>query len=43
LLELQQDALVGLDALQAGDVVDGPAAMTKLKADLHERYSSSDA
>ncbi|MEO0758517.1 MAG: type II toxin-antitoxin system ParD family antitoxin [Cyanobacteria bacterium J06648_16] len=43
LFELQQDALVGWDALQSGEVVDGPDAMTKIKADLRERYSSPEA
>ncbi len=40
LFELQRDALVGWDALQAGEVVDGPAATGQIKADLQERHSS---
>lgn len=43
LFELQQEALVGLEASQQGRVVDGPAAMEEIRTNLRERYSDSDA
>ena len=38
LLELQQDALVGLEALQQGEVIDGDTAMSEIRSRLWERY-----
>ena len=43
LLELQQDALLGWKASQSGKVVDGPAAMDQIRANLHNRYDASEA
>ena len=42
LLELQQDALVGLESSQNGQVVDGPTAMAQIRTNLRQRYSDSD-
>ncbi|MEM1253939.1 MAG: type II toxin-antitoxin system ParD family antitoxin [Cyanobacteria bacterium P01_H01_bin.21] len=42
LLELQQDALVGLEASQTGQVVDGPTAMAQIRTHLRDRYADSD-
>jgi antitoxin ParD1/3/4 len=42
LLELQQDAQIGWEASQKGQVVDGRIAMDRIRADLRERYGSSD-
>lgn len=41
LLALQQDALVGLEASQRGQVIDGPIAMDQIRTNLRERYSDS--
>lgn len=43
LLELQQDALAGLEASQQGQVVDGPMAMDQIRTNLRQRYSDLDA
>lgn len=42
LLELQQDALIGLEASQKGQVVDGPTAMDQIRTNLRERYGDKD-
>ncbi|MEM7796179.1 MAG: type II toxin-antitoxin system ParD family antitoxin [Cyanobacteria bacterium P01_C01_bin.118] len=41
LLELQQDALVGFEAAQKGQIVDGPTAMEQIRTNLRERYGNS--
>lgn len=38
LFELQQDALVGLEASQQGQVVEGPMAMEQIRTNLLARY-----
>jgi antitoxin ParD1/3/4 len=43
LLELQREAIVGLEASQQGRVVDGPTAMAQIRDDLHDRYQTPDA
>lgn len=43
LLELQQDALVGWEALQAGEVVDGETAISDIRSRLQERYRSPES
>lgn len=43
LLELQREAIVGLEASQQGRVVDGPTAMAQIRFDLHDRYQTPDA
>lgn len=42
LSELQQEALIGLEASQQGKVVDGLTAMNKIRANLRQRYGASD-
>jgi antitoxin ParD1/3/4 len=42
LQELQQDALIGWEASQRGEVVDGATAIAKIRANLRSRYSSKD-
>jgi antitoxin ParD1/3/4 len=42
LLELQQDAIVGWEAAQQGDVVDGPTAMAQIRTNLRDRYQAPD-
>ncbi|MGK7889806.1 MAG: type II toxin-antitoxin system ParD family antitoxin [Leptolyngbyaceae cyanobacterium] len=43
LLELQQEALTGWEASQSGKVVDGSTAMAQIRANLHNRYGTSEA
>ncbi|WP_293126551.1 type II toxin-antitoxin system ParD family antitoxin [Microcoleus sp. bin38.metabat.b11b12b14.051] len=43
LLELQKDALIGQEASQRGEVVDGATALAKIRANLRSRYNSSEA
>ena len=43
LLELQQDALVGWEASQRGEVVDGPTAMAQIRSNLRSRYGTAEA
>jgi antitoxin ParD1/3/4 len=38
LQDLQQDAAIGWQAAQRGDVVDGPTAMETLRADLRAKH-----
>ncbi|WP_404788003.1 type II toxin-antitoxin system ParD family antitoxin [Altericista sp. CCNU0014] len=40
LQELQQDAQIGWEALQRGELVDGATAMAELRANLRTRYAS---
>jgi antitoxin ParD1/3/4 len=43
LQELQRDALIGQQASQRGEVLDGAIAMSQIRANLRSRYSSSEA
>jgi antitoxin ParD1/3/4 len=43
LLELQKDALIGQEASQRGEVVDGATAIAQIRANLRSRYNSSEA
>jgi antitoxin ParD1/3/4 len=43
LQELQRDALIGQQASQRGEVVDGAIAIAQIRAHLRSRYSSSEA
>ena len=43
LQELQQDALIGWEASQRGEVVDGATAMTQIRANMRSRYDSPEA
>ena len=43
LQELQQDALIGWEASQRGEVVDGATAMAQIRTNMHLRYSSPEA
>ena len=40
LQELQQEALIGWEASQSGEVVDGETAMAQIHANIKSRYSS---
>jgi antitoxin ParD1/3/4 len=40
--ELQQAAMIGWQAAQQGQVVDGPTAMSQIRENLHSRYSTSE-
>ena len=42
LQELQQDALIGWEASQRGQIVDGATAMAQIRANLRSRYSTSE-
>lgn len=42
LLELQEEAMVGLEASQQGRVVDGPTAMAQIRSNLRDRYQASE-
>lgn len=42
LQELQQDALIGLEASQQGEVVDGATAMAQIRANIRSRYGSKE-
>ena len=41
--DIQKDALIGQEASQRGEVVDGPTAIGQIRANLRSRYSSSEA
>ncbi|MDY7015959.1 MAG: type II toxin-antitoxin system ParD family antitoxin [Cyanobacteriota bacterium] len=43
LQELQQEASIGWEASQRGEVVDGAVAMAQIRANLRSRYNSSEA
>lgn len=43
LQQLQQDALIGWEASQRGEVVDGATAMAQIRANMQERYNSPEA
>lgn len=43
LQELQQDAIIGWDASQRGEIVDGATAMAQIRANLRSRYGVSEA
>ncbi len=43
LQEMQRDALIGQQASQRGEVVDGVTAMAQIRANLRSRYTSSEA
>ncbi|MBD2580455.1 type II toxin-antitoxin system ParD family antitoxin [Oscillatoria sp. FACHB-1406] len=40
LQELQQEALIGWEAAQRGELVDGSTAMTQIRANLHSRHAT---
>ncbi|NJR15436.1 MAG: type II toxin-antitoxin system ParD family antitoxin [Calothrix sp. CSU_2_0] len=42
LSELQQEALIGLEASQQGKVVDGLTAMNQIRDNLRQRYGAID-
>jgi len=42
LLELQEDAIVGLEASQQGRIVDGPTSMAQIRSNLRDRYQASE-
>ncbi len=42
LQELQQEARIGWEASQRGEVVDGTAAMAQIRANLRSRYGTSE-
>jgi len=42
LQELQQDALIGWEASQRGQIVDGATAMAQIRANLRLRHSTSE-
>jgi antitoxin ParD1/3/4 len=39
LQELQQETLIGWEAAQRGELVDGPTAMGQIRANLHSRHA----
>jgi antitoxin ParD1/3/4 len=41
--ELQREAQIGREASQRGEVVDGTAAMAKIRANLRSRYGTSES
>jgi antitoxin ParD1/3/4 len=41
LSELQTDALLGWEAAQRGEVIDGATALAQIRTNLRSRYSSS--
>lgn len=41
LSEIQADARVGLEASERGEVVDGTAALSQIRANLRSRYDSA--
>lgn len=43
LQELQQEARIGWEASQRGEVVDGTAAMAQIRANLRSRYGTSES
>ncbi|PSB46522.1 type II toxin-antitoxin system ParD family antitoxin [Cyanosarcina cf. burmensis CCALA 770] len=40
LQELQQEARIGWEAFQRGEIVDGPTAMAQICANLRDRYAA---
>ncbi len=38
LLELQREALIGWDALQQGEIMDGETALNEIRRHVHEQY-----
>ncbi|MBD2230840.1 ribbon-helix-helix domain-containing protein [Phormidium tenue] len=40
LAELQQDAQIGWEAAQRGDLVEGPTAMAQIRENLRSRHAS---
>jgi antitoxin ParD1/3/4 len=40
LQELQQDAQIGWEAAQRGELVDGSTAITQIRVNLHSRHTS---
>jgi antitoxin ParD1/3/4 len=40
--ELQQDAQVGWEAAQRGELVEGPIAMAQIRENLRSRYASAE-
>lgn len=43
LQELQKEALIGWEASQRGEVVDGETAMAQIRANIKSRYRSPEA
>lgn len=41
LSELQEDARIGLEAYERGEIVDGPTAMVQIRSNLHNRYQKA--
>ncbi|MEM6840061.1 MAG: type II toxin-antitoxin system ParD family antitoxin [Cyanobacteria bacterium P01_C01_bin.120] len=41
--ELQQDAQIGLEAVQRGEVVEGPTAMAQIREKLRTRHASPES
>ncbi|MEL6351940.1 MAG: type II toxin-antitoxin system ParD family antitoxin [Cyanobacteria bacterium J06627_28] len=41
LSELQEDARIGLEAYERGEIVDGPTAMAQIRSNLHNRYQKA--
>ncbi|WP_008313231.1 type II toxin-antitoxin system ParD family antitoxin [Leptolyngbya sp. PCC 6406] len=42
LSELQQDAQIGWEAAQCGDLVEGSVAMARIRENLRSRYASAE-
>lgn len=40
LQELQQEARIGWEAAQRGELIDGATAMAQIRTSLHERYAA---
>jgi antitoxin ParD1/3/4 len=40
LQELQRDALIGWEAAQRGELIDGPTAMAEIRAHLHAKHGN---
>ena len=40
LQELRQEAQIGWEAAERGELIDGATAMAQLRANLHERYAA---
>ncbi|HIK46443.1 MAG TPA: type II toxin-antitoxin system ParD family antitoxin [Leptolyngbyaceae cyanobacterium M65_K2018_010] len=40
--ELQQDAQIGWEAAQRGELVDGPSAMDQIRENLRSRHASTE-
>lgn len=41
LQELQQEAQIGWEAAQRGELIDGTTAMAQVRTKLHERYAAN--